>query len=98
MKYDDFCTISGKKTEEYRHQLGCYGVSGDLAIRPVASLSGGQKSRVAFALMAMTSPNLLILDEPTNHLDVETIEALGKCIQADFLLQNSYIFLLFFLC
>ncbi|XP_014668063.1 PREDICTED: ATP-binding cassette sub-family F member 3-like [Priapulus caudatus] len=70
----------GQKIEEHRHQLGCYGVSGDLALRPVISLSGGQKSRVAFALMAMTNPNLLILDEPTNHLDVETIEALGKAI------------------
>ncbi|KAG8136257.1 hypothetical protein E2320_009222 [Naja naja] len=39
----------GKSEEEYRHQLGCYGVSGELAVRPVASLSGGQKSRVAFA-------------------------------------------------
>ncbi|ETE60142.1 hypothetical protein L345_14119, partial [Ophiophagus hannah] len=43
----------GKSEEEYRHQLGCYGVSGELAVRPVASLSGGQKSRVAFAQMTM---------------------------------------------
>lgn len=38
--------------EYYRHQLGSYGVTGELALRPVASLSGGQKSRLAFALMA----------------------------------------------
>ncbi|XP_069474926.1 ATP-binding cassette sub-family F member 3 [Ambystoma mexicanum] len=68
----------GKTEEEYRHQLGSYGISGELAVRPVASLSGGQKSRVAFAQMTMTSPNFYILDEPTNHLDMETIEALGK--------------------
>jgi len=43
----------GKKEEEYRHQLGSFGISGDLALRPIASLSGGQKSRLAFALMAM---------------------------------------------
>jgi len=43
-------------------------------------LSGGQKSRVAFAKMCMALPNFLILDEPTNHLDIETIEALGKGI------------------
>uniref|UniRef100_A0A8C2LBT4 ATP-binding cassette, sub-family F member 3 n=1 Tax=Cricetulus griseus TaxID=10029 RepID=A0A8C2LBT4_CRIGR len=43
----------GRPEEEYRHQLGRYGISGELAMRPVASLSGGQKSRVAFAQMTM---------------------------------------------
>ncbi|KAF7242660.1 ATP-binding cassette sub-family F member 3 [Varanus komodoensis] len=70
----------GKTEEEYRHQLGCYGVSGELAVRPVASLSGGQKSRVAFAQMTMSCPNFYILDEPTNHLDMETIESLAKAL------------------
>lgn len=70
----------GKPTEEYRRQLGAFGVSGDLALQTVASLSGGQKSRVAFARMCMACPNFLVLDEPTNHLDIETIEALGKAI------------------
>ena len=41
-------------------------------------LSGGQKSRVAFACLAIMKPHLLILDEPTNHLDVETVAALAK--------------------
>ncbi|CAG9821893.1 unnamed protein product [Phaedon cochleariae] len=71
----------GKPTEEYRRQLGSFGVSGDLALQTVSSLSGGQKSRVAFARMCMGRPNFLVLDEPTNHLDIETIEALGKAIQ-----------------
>ncbi|OXB62116.1 hypothetical protein ASZ78_010521 [Callipepla squamata] len=70
----------GRTEEEYRHQLGSYGVSGELAVRPVASLSGGQKSRVAFAQMTMSCPNFYILDEPTNHLDMETIEALAKAL------------------
>ncbi|NWZ78591.1 ABCF3 protein, partial [Poecile atricapillus] len=70
----------GKTEEEYRHQLGSYGISGELAVRPVASLSGGQKSRVAFAQMTMPRPNFYILDEPTNHLDMETIEALAKAL------------------
>ncbi|XP_028650803.1 ATP-binding cassette sub-family F member 3 [Erpetoichthys calabaricus] len=70
----------GRPDEEYRHQLGGYGISGELALRPVASLSGGQKSRVAFAQMTMPCPNLYILDEPTNHLDMETIEALGRAL------------------
>ncbi|XP_038605425.1 ATP-binding cassette sub-family F member 3 isoform X1 [Tachyglossus aculeatus] len=70
----------GRPEEEYRHQLGRYGISGELAVRPVASLSGGQKSRVAFAQMTMPCPNFYILDEPTNHLDMETIEALGRAL------------------
>ncbi|KAL8578789.1 ATP-binding cassette sub- F member 3 [Nucella lapillus] len=70
----------GKTTEMYRSQLGSFGISGDFAIRPVSMLSGGQKSRVAFALMSMANPNFFILDEPTNHLDMETIEALGESL------------------
>ncbi|CAB3378009.1 Hypothetical predicted protein [Cloeon dipterum] len=70
----------GRPVEEYRRQLGSFGVSGDLALQSIESLSGGQKSRVAFAKMCMALPNFLVLDEPTNHLDIETIEALGKAI------------------
>ncbi|KAF4532368.1 hypothetical protein B566_EDAN003672 [Ephemera danica] len=73
-------SMSGLSTEDYRRQLGSFGISGDLALQTVMSLSGGQKSRVAFARMCMENPNFLILDEPTNHLDIETIEALGKAI------------------
>lgn len=73
--------LLGKSIEEYRRQLGGFGISGDLALQSVGSLSGGQKSRVAFARMCMSNPNFLVLDEPTNHLDIETIEALGKAIQ-----------------
>ena len=46
----------------------------------IECLSGGQKSRVAFAILCGHAPNFLILDEPTNHLDVQTIEALGNAI------------------
>lgn len=74
-------SFPGKTIEEYRRQLGGFGISGDLALQSVGSLSGGQKSRVAFARMCMSNPNFLVLDEPTNHLDIETIEALGKAIQ-----------------
>lgn len=71
----------GKPIEEYRRLLGSFGVSGDLALQNIASLSGGQKSRVAFAVLGTARPNFLILDEPTNHLDIETIEALGKALE-----------------
>lgn len=70
----------GKPIEHYRRQLGSFGISGDLALQSVASLSGGQKSRVAFAAMSVTNPHFLVLDEPTNHLDVETVEALGEAL------------------
>ncbi|XP_015590297.1 ATP-binding cassette sub-family F member 3 isoform X2 [Cephus cinctus] len=72
----------GKPVEEYRRMLGSFGVSGDLALQTINSLSGGQKSRVAFALMCAAMPNFLVLDEPTNHLDIESIEALGKALNA----------------
>lgn len=51
--HDGVDPVPGRPEEEYRHQLGRYGISGELAMRPVASLSGGQKSRVAFAQMTM---------------------------------------------
>nr|UOU03351.1 ATP-binding cassette subfamily F3 [Brachionus rubens] len=70
----------GRPIEEYRAELGKFGVAGDMALQPIVSLSGGQKSRVAFALLSMLNPNFLVLDEPTNHLDMETIEALGEAL------------------
>ena len=50
------------------------------ALQKIDSLSGGQKSRVAFAVLCGHSPNFLIMDEPTNHLDIQTIEALGNAL------------------
>lgn len=71
----------GRPIEEYRAELGRFGIQGETAIQPIVSLSGGQKSRVAFAVLSMINPNFLILDEPTNHLDMETIEALGEALE-----------------
>jgi ATP-binding cassette subfamily F protein 3 len=70
----------GKSLEVYRASLGKFGITGDLALQSIETLSGGQKSRVAFASMIMTNPHMLVLDEPTNHLDVESIEALAAAL------------------
>ncbi len=70
----------GRKVEEYRRMLGSFGVTGDMALQQIDSLSGGQKSRVAFAILCAHNPNFLVLDEPTNHLDIQTIEALGNAL------------------
>jgi len=66
--------------EEARKYLGRFGLQADLALLPVKHLSGGQKSRLAFAELAWSTPHLLLLDEPTNHLDLETIEGLAMAL------------------
>ncbi|KAI1731614.1 ABC transporter domain-containing protein [Ditylenchus destructor] len=66
--------------EEYRSSLARFGLTGDIVFQSIVTLSGGQKSRLAFACLSLQQPNYLILDEPTNHLDVETVDALGKAL------------------
>ena len=68
----------GSTQETYRSHLGSFGVTGTLSLRPNYLLSGGQKSRVAFALAMWKNPHILVLDEPTNHLDIYAVNALNN--------------------
>ncbi|KAF2771757.1 ABC transporter domain-containing protein [Teratosphaeria nubilosa] len=71
----------GKGDEEYRRHLGAFGITGMTGLQKMALLSGGQKSRVAFACLALTNPHILVLDEPSNHLDIEAMDALSTALQ-----------------
>ncbi|WP_422103232.1 ATP-binding cassette domain-containing protein [Vreelandella sp.] len=66
--------------QEIRNFLGGFGFKGDDAFGEVATYSGGEKARLALALVAWQKPNLLLLDEPTNHLDLEMREALTEAL------------------
>ncbi|KAK0641028.1 P-loop containing nucleoside triphosphate hydrolase protein [Cercophora newfieldiana] len=71
----------GRTDEEYRRQLGAFGITGMTGLQKMELLSGGQKSRVAFACLALTNPHILVLDEPSNHLDIEAMDALSAALK-----------------
>jgi ATP-binding cassette subfamily F protein 3 len=68
------------REQELRDYLGGFDFRGAMADAPVAPFSGGEKSRLALALLIRRRPNLLLLDEPTNHLDLEMRHALTKAL------------------
>jgi ATP-binding cassette subfamily F protein 3 len=68
-------------TQRVRAILGALGLSGDDALRPIGTLSGGERARVALAALAIRPCNALLLDEPTNHLDVETVDVLVDALR-----------------
>ena len=72
--------MGGKSPGAVRAQLGRFGFSGEKATTLVGKLSGGERARLALALITRDAPHLLILDEPTNHLDVDAREALVQAL------------------
>lgn len=74
-------SIRDLNVAEQRKLLGRFGLVGATPLQKIASLSGGQKSRLVFASIAMVEPHLLLLDEPSNHLDIETISTLIESLQ-----------------
>ena len=68
------------REQELRNYLGGFGFSGEFATAKVKPMSGGEKARLALALVVWKKPNLLLLDEPSNHLDVDTREALTEAL------------------
>jgi ATP-binding cassette, subfamily F, member 3 len=74
--------MKGQTPGAVRAQLGRFGFSGQKATTLVGKLSGGERARLALALITRDAPHMLILDEPTNHLDVDSREALVQALNA----------------
>jgi ATP-binding cassette subfamily F protein 3 len=66
---------------QLRDLLARFGVQGDLALQPVGTMSGGERSKVALARIAALEANFLVLDEPTNHLDLWSRDALEEALK-----------------
>ena len=72
---------SQAREQSLRDFLGGFDFSGDMALSPVAGCSGGERARLALALVVWQQPNLLLLDEPTNHLDLDMREAVALALE-----------------
>ncbi|MCF7529681.1 ATP-binding cassette domain-containing protein [Neisseria lisongii] len=70
------------KEQEIRNFLGGFNFVGDMALQKIEPFSGGEKARLALAMIVWQKPNLLLLDEPTNHLDLDMRHALTLALQS----------------
>ncbi len=79
---DEVMKVKGMPVSEMRNYLAQFLFSGDDVFRPIETLSGGERGRVALAKLALSGSNFLLLDEPTNHLDIESQEILQQVLDA----------------
>ena len=79
---DEIRAVKPLPLSQARDWLGRFLFSGDDVFRPVASLSGGERGRVALAKLALQGASLLLLDEPTNHLDIDSQEVLQEVLRS----------------
>ncbi len=75
------CGTSGWTIGQIRGYLARFGFTGDHAVRPVGTLSGGERTRLALACVLLSPANVLALDEPTNHLDADSCDALEQALK-----------------
>ena len=78
---DEILAAKSMPISEARNFLGAYLFGGDDVFRPIGTLSGGERGRVALAKLALSGANLLLLDEPTNHLDIDSQEILQAVLE-----------------
>jgi len=78
---EEILRVKNLPLEEARGFLGRFLFSGDDVFKPISSLSGGERGRVALAMLALQGANFLLLDEPTNHLDIQSQELLEQVLQ-----------------
>merc|ERR1712194_632066 len=74
-------TFEAAEEQEIRSFLGKFQIQGQDSLKPMNLLSGGQKSRVAFAALAYRKPHILIIDEGSNHLSMDAADALVEAVQ-----------------
>ena len=79
---DELLTVRNLPLSEARNYLAAYLFTGDDVFRPVSTLSGGERGRLALAKLSLDGANFLLLDEPTNHLDIESQEILQDVLAA----------------
>jgi ATPase subunit of ABC transporter with duplicated ATPase domains len=79
---DAFSTVAGLLPAQARTLLAKFGLRADHVLRPAATLSPGERTRAALALLQARGVNLLVLDEPTNHLDLPAIEQLESALDS----------------
>ncbi len=81
---DKFCEKypETNNLQDWRSRVGQFGITGSAQLNPIANLSDGLRTRLAFCEISLNKPHILLLDEPTNHADLEMIDSMAAAIKA----------------